>query len=65
MFNIGDHVVSNEKYMQHAGGRYESGVVTEVYEGKDQFRMKYPITVSITEEDGTEGLFAEDELDLL
>lgn len=65
MFNIGDRVVTNENYMKHKGGRYESGVVTEVYEGEDGFRNAFPITVAITEEDGAEGLFAEDELDLL
>lgn len=63
-FKVGDRVISNAKYTENnINNRTESGVVTEVYEGEDGFRNAYPITVAIVEEDGAEGLFAEEELD--
>ena len=65
-FKVGDRVISNAKYAENnVNNRPESGVVTEVYEGEDAFRNAFPITVAIDEEDGIEGLFAEDELELL
>lgn len=66
-FKVGDRVVSNENYTSGGITRpTESGVITKIYDGTtNQFRMEYPITVAIVEEDGVEGLFAEEELDLV
>lgn len=65
-FKVGDRVVSNENYMNTGFGRViETGVVTEIYDGNISLRSLFPITVVLDGEHGTEGLFAEKELDVV